>query len=179
MVERATPLIQSAAIVVSQLEAPQEAAIAAFEIARAAGARTILNPAPAEPLEPALREATDILVPNEHEAAALAGTDGDGARLARELVHALAVPAVIVTAGSAGAFVAAEGSVAHMPAPFCEVVDTTGAGDAFVGALAARLWAGADLHEAATFAVRAASLSVMRPGTMGAFATAEECAAAA
>jgi ribokinase len=176
MVELATPVIESAAIVVSQLEAPQEAAIAAFEIARAAGVRTILNPAPAEPLEPALLEATDILVPNEHEAAALAGMDGDGGRLARELAHALAVPAVIVTAGSAGAFVAAEGSVAHMAAPFCEVVDTTGAGDAFVGALAARLWAGADLHEAAAFAVRAASLSVTRPGTMGAFATADDCA---
>lgn len=179
MVERAAPLIKGAAIVVSQLEAPQEAAIAAFEIAHAAGARTILNPAPAETLEPSLLNATDVLVPNEHEAAALTGTEADAPELARELARALAVPAVIVTAGSAGAFVAAEGSVAHIAAPVYEVVDTTGAGDAFVGALAARLWAGADLHEAAAFAVHAASLSVTRPGTMRAFATADECAAGA
>jgi ribokinase len=173
-VERAAEAIASGSIVVSGLEAPQEAASAAFRLAREAGVRTVLNPAPAADLEPALLELTDVLVPNEHEAAALAGRDGPPSALADELRGRLGVDAVIVTAGADGAFVAAGGPVRHARADRVVPVNTTGAGDAFVAALAVRLRAGDALEDAAAFAVRAATLSVTRPGTMLAFPTADE-----
>jgi ribokinase len=173
-VERAAEAIASGSIVVSALEAPQEAASAAFRLAREAGVRTVLNPAPAADLEPALLELTDVLVPNEYEAAALAGRDGPPSALADELRGRLGVDAVIVTAGADGAFVAAGGPVRHARADRVVPVNTTGAGDAFVAALAVRLRAGDALEDAAAFAVRAATLSVTRPGTMLAFPTADE-----
>jgi ribokinase len=173
-IERAADAIRSGSLVVCALEAPQEAALAAFRIARAANVRTLLNPAPAAELEPELLELTDILVPNEHEAAALADGGGPPAVLARKLVERLPVEAVVVTAGAAGAYLAERGRVEHVAAPSVEAVDTTGAGDAFVAALAVRLREGGSLRAASLFAVRAASLSVTRPGTMPAFPAADE-----
>ena len=81
---------------------------------------------------------------------------------------------MIVTAGAAGAFVAAGGTPLHVAAERVDAADTTGAGDAFVGALAVRLRVADDVEAAARFAVRAGTLSVTRPGTMTAFATADE-----
>ena len=78
-IERASEAIRSASLVVCALEAPQEAALAAFRIARASGAGTVLNPAPAAELDPELLELTEILVPNENEAAALAAVEGSRA----------------------------------------------------------------------------------------------------
>jgi ribokinase len=171
-VAAAEPAIASASVVVSQLETPQDAALAAFRIARQAGALTVLNPSPAASLDPEFVALTDVLVPNEHEAAALGGSRGGPADLAAAL--AARVPAVIVTAGEAGAFLAADGQVEHIRAPEVEVVDTTGAGDAFIGALAVRLREGAALREAVAFAVGAATLSVTRPGSMPSYPTAAE-----
>jgi ribokinase len=176
LVERASDVIVGASVVLSQLEAPAEAALAAFRIARSAGARTMLNPSPAAELDPELLALTDVLVPNEHEAAALLGHEGTPAELTAELARSLSVGAVVTTAGEAGAYVAVGGRVVHVAAPVCDAIDTTGAGDAFLGALAVRMRAGEPLREAVAFAVRAASLSVTRPGTMPSFATAEECA---
>jgi ribokinase len=170
MVERAAEAIRGAAVVACALEALQEAAVAAFRMARAASVRTVLNPAPAAELAPELVELTDVLVPNEHEAAALAGGDAPPGDLAAQLVERLPVSAVVVTAGGAGAYVATGDSVEHVGAPAVQAVDTTGAGDAFVGALAVRLREGDALATAVAFAVRAASVSVTRPGTMTAFA---------
>ena len=172
-VERAAPAIEAASAVVCQLEAPPEAALTAFRIGRRAGALTILNPAPYAELEPELFGLTDVLVPNEHEAGALAGRNDEPAGLAARLSATLPCAAV-VTAGAAGAYVASDGTLQHVPAPDCVPVDTTGAGDAFVGALAVRLRAGDELGAAAAFAVRAATLSVTRPGTMPAYPTAAE-----
>ena len=171
-VAAAEPAIAAASVVVSQLETPQDAALAAFWIARRAGALTVLNPSPPASLDPQLLALTDVLVPNEHEAAALAESRGDPAELAGALARC--VPAVIVTAGEAGAFLAADGQVEHLPSPKVDVVDTTGAGDAFIGALAVRLRQGAQLRDAVAFAVRAASLSVTRPGSMPSYPTAAE-----
>jgi len=175
-VERASEAIREGDVVVCALEAPQEAVIAAFRIARAARVRTVLNPAPAAALAPELLDLTDVLVPNEHEAAALAGREGPPGELAADLVERLQVPATVVTAGAAGAYVAAGRGVEHVAATAVEPVDTTGAGDAFVGALAVRLRAGDTLSKAAAFSVRAATISVTRPGTMTAFATSGEIA---
>ena len=173
-IDAAAPAFIDASLVICQLEAPSECALAAFRHAREVGARTILNPAPAAPLDAELLELTDVLIPNEHEAAALAGVDAPPERLAALLSERLDGRHAIVTAGGAGVWIACDGVVAHESAPRVEAVDTTGAGDAFVGALAVRLRAGDDVPEAVRFGVRAASLSVMRQGTMPAFATADE-----
>jgi ribokinase len=173
-VEQAATVITGASVVICQLEAPQEAARAAFAIAHEAGALTLLNPSPAAPLEPRLLEGTDVLVPNEHEAAALTGHRRPPAELADELAETLPVSAVVVTAGAAGAYFTTGGAVEHVPARTVEPVDTTGAGDAFVGAFAVRLRAGDSLGASVEFAVEAATRSVTRPGTMLAFATADE-----
>jgi len=162
---------EGASWVVCQLEALPECAIAAFRLARDAGARTILNPAPAQPLAVELVELTDLLVANEHEAAVILGHEGRLAELADELTRLRPGLRAIVTAGADGCYVGTADGVEHVPAPQVAPVDTTGAGDQFVAALAVRLRAGDDLAAAVSFAVRAAALSVTRPGTMPAFAS--------
>jgi ribokinase len=163
-----------ASFVLCQLEAPVDCALAAFRCARAAGAVTILNPAPAQALPRELLELTDLIVANEHEAAAILGHEAELDVLAAELGWLRGEWRAIVTAGAAGCLVAAGGEVASSPAPSVEAVDTTGAGDQFIGALAVRLRERDGLSRAAEFAVRAAALSVTRPGTMPAFVDAHE-----
>ena len=178
-VSGASDAIRDGSVVLGQLEAPEEAVVTAFRIARGGGALTILNPSPAQAISQELLSTTDLLVPNEHEAAALSGRVGDPAKLADELARRGPAATVIVTAGARGAFVASDGEFReHIPAPFVDVVDTTGAGDAFVAALAVRLRAGDDLDAATRFAVGAASVSVTRPGTMPAFPTMRDVTAA-
>lgn len=170
LVVAAEAAFRSASLVVAQLEAPAEAALAAFELAHARGAQTVLNPAPAAPLEERLLAETDILIPNEHEAALLLGRDAAVPDLADLLRRELGIGSVIVTAGAQGAFVAdRDAGVCHLAPPEVDVVDTTGAGDAFVGALVSRLHARRPLLEAARFAVRYAALSVARSGTLPAY----------
>jgi ribokinase len=167
-----------ASVVVCQLEAPQSCALASFRLARAAGAITILNPAPAQELDHDLSGLIDVLVPNEHEAAVLAGSGAPPRELAERLCARYGC-AVVVTAGSAGCYCAdVEGLRVHVPAPSVEVRDTTGAGDAFVGALAASLRDHHDLATAAAFATQAASFSVRGPGTMPSYPTRAELAPA-
>jgi ribokinase len=173
-IEGAAGTIRQASVVVCQLEAPQESAVAAFRIAREAGAWTILNPAPASELDPDLLSLADVVVPNEHEAAALAGRQASSEELAQELADRWPVQAVVVTAGSEGAYVARDGSSERFPAPEVGVIDTTGAGDAFVGALATQVRDGAEFGEATRFAVRVASMSVTRFGTIPAYPSSEE-----
>jgi ribokinase len=174
-VQSARAAFDGASVVVCQLEAPPTCALASFRLARAAGAITILNPAPAEPIPPALLDLTDVLVPNEHEAAILAGRTGDAQELAAALVAMYPHLAVVVTAGADGCLVArAEQPPVRVPAPHVAVEDTTGAGDAFVGALAVRLRAGDDLVKASRFGTRAAALSVTRAGTIPSYADAAE-----
>jgi len=173
-VEGRRAAFEGASWVVCQLEALPECALAAFRLANDAGARTILNPAPAQRLAADLVELTDVLVANEHEAAVILGHGGGLAQLAGELKQLRPGLLAIVTAGADGCYVAAAGDVEHVPAPQVTPVDTTGAGDQFVAALAVRLRAGDDLAAAVSFAVRAAALSVTRPGTMPAFAAEDE-----
>jgi ribokinase len=177
-VERAARSLGGASVVVCELEAPPACAQAAFELAHSSGALTILNPAPAVPLPEGLLELVDVLVPNQHEAAIIVGRDAPPAELTDRLASIAPWAHVIVTAGEDGAYVAgANGSCQHIEAPRVEALDTTGAGDAFVGALAACMRDGLTVLEAATFAVSAAALSVTRPGTLEAFATREMVAA--
>ncbi|MFF8190312.1 ribokinase [Streptomyces bobili] len=155
-------LIASADALLLQLEIPLAAVVAGARAARAHGVRTILTPAPAQPLPPELLAATDLLVPNEHEAAALTGrTDPREAALA--LLDT--VPEVVVTLGAAGSLYAArDAEPVTVPAPRVTAVDSTGAGDTFVGALAVALGEERPVREALAWAAAAAALSVQRPG---------------
>ena len=158
-------------VVVVGCEIPAAAARAALEMGRSRCARTVLNPAPATGVDAAMLAATDILVPNEIELAQL-----QAGRQPPDLLGAgdgLGVGvAIVTTLGAAGASVARrDGSPVTIPAPHVTPIDTVGAGDTFVGALAADLAAGRELEDAAQRAVAAASLSTTRPGARGGMPT--------
>ena len=168
-------------VVVGQFEIPQAVTAAAFEAARAAGAVTVLNPAPAETPDPALIAVTDWLVPNEHEFALLGGGTLDGDDAAEdEQIAAFAARlgvSVVVTLGGRGAKVLPrDGEPARVAAAPVTPVDTTGAGDAFVGAFAVGLALGWDPVDAARLGSAFAGDSVTRPGTQASFATREDAA---
>jgi ribokinase len=168
------------AVVVGQLEVPQRVTTAAFRTARELGAITILNPAPAASLDAELVDASDWIIPNETELASLVGADqvdaSDDAQLAA-LAQRIR-PRVAITLGSGGAaVVTTAGSVGRVPAVPVKAVDTTGAGDAFVGAFAFGLAAGLDELGAIRLAIACASDSVTRPGTQASYPSRERAAA--
>ncbi|CAM3635763.1 ribokinase [Occultella aeris] len=165
-VEAARERIESAAVLLLQLELPMDATVHAARIARAAGVRVLLNPAPAATVPTELADAVDVLIPNEGELRQLTGADAgqpvlDVARRALTgRTHAL-----IVTLGPDGALVLEPGRPeVHVPGHRVDVVDTIGAGDAFCGSLGARLAAGDVLTEAVAFANAAAAVAVTRRG---------------
>ena len=139
-------------------EVPDAAVAAGARAAAEAGARVVLNPAPARALPEALHGSGAVLTPNAGEGEALGG--------AREIAARTGGP-VIVTLGADGALLLDGGNETAIPAPAVDVVDTTGAGDAFNGVLAAGLAAGLDLEDAARRAVEAATASVRVAGARG------------
>jgi ribokinase len=160
--------------VIGQLEVPQPATAAAFRAAREVGAVTILNPAPAAALDADLLDGADWLVPNETELAILAGIDAfDPADDAPLLAFAQRIrPRLVVTLGSRGAaVVTTSGTVERVPAVPVKPVDTTGAGDAFVGAFAYGIAAGLDELASVRLGIACASDSVTRLGTQSSFAS--------
>ena len=165
----------SPAVVVGQFEIPQAVTAAAFGAARAAGAVTVLNPAPAADLDAGLLAATDWLVPNEHEFALIGGGVLDGDVAAEDtaitaLANRLGV-SLVVTLGERGAAVLPRaGTITRVPAVPVTALDTTGAGDAFVGAFAIGLAEGWDAVDAARLGAAFAADSVTRPGTQSSFA---------
>jgi ribokinase len=166
-VDRHHAPVERARVVLAQLEIPLVAVEAALRRARAAGVTTILNATPPLPLDAELLRLVDVLVVNEHEAAALAGgsvsTSADASDAGRAL-RATGCGVVVVTLGSEGAVLVSEGGVVHRPAIRVEVIDTTAAGDAFAGTFAARLAAGADAGDALRWAVAAGALAVTTLG---------------
>jgi ribokinase len=165
------------AVVVGQFEIPQAVTLAAFRAAREIGAVTVLNPAPAAPIDPELLAVTDWLVPNETEFAAIAGAALDGTpddeeRGVAEAADRLGV-GLVVTIGERGALLAAPGGpVERVPTDRVEAVDTTGAGDAFVAGFAVGTAMGLAPGRAAALGCAVASDSVTRPGTQRAYADA-------
>jgi ribokinase len=166
-VECAEALIAQASVLLCQLEVPLQVVVAAIEIAARHGTRVVLNPAPAVPLDPALLSRVDYLVPNETEAGLLAGTSVSDLATAAAAAQALLArgPAqVLVTLGADGVWLATAEGGRHLPAPRVEAVDSTAAGDTFIGGLAACMADGGDLQAAILFGQRAAALSVTRLG---------------
>jgi ribokinase len=168
-VERVRP-----AVVIGQFEVPQAATTAAFVAARRVGALTVLNPAPGAPIEADLLSATDWLVPNETEFALiggrpLTGPDDDVAAAIDELGRRLGIH-LAVTLGASGVVLRERaGPPLRIAAPAVSAVDTTGAGDAFVGAFAVGLGLGWVPADAARLGCATASDSVTRPGTQGSY----------
>ena len=165
-------------VVAGQFEIPQHVTAAAFAAARRRGAVTVLNPAPAAPLDPALAAASDWLIPNEVELAALAGQDAGDELPSDDLLRSVAERVacrLLVTLGEAGsALVGPHGEVLRIGAPTVDAVDTTGAGDAFVGGFIWALAGGRSETDAVRIATTVAADSVTRPGTQLSFATPED-----
>ena len=153
-----------AKVVVTQLEIPLETAERALELGKSVGATTLLNAAPAQNVEPLLPY-VDVLVVNEHEAGVLAWEPQDveeARRVARALAKKVAV--AVITLGEMGAAWATRDKLGHAPPFVVEATDTTGAGDAFVGALAVALAEGMGLPEALEFANAAGALATTEVG---------------
>lgn len=143
-------------VVLAQLETTVDGVIGAFRRARAAGSTTILNPAPAVVLTGPLLDLCDVLVPNEHEVDLLGG---------REHV-ASAVEHLVITRGAAGSDHVHDGETRHVDPFEVTPVDTTGAGDAFCGALASRIAAGDIMASALQYASAAGALATTRAGAV-------------
>lgn len=167
-VEAAAPAIRAADVLVLQLESPLETVQRAAELARAHGVTVILNPAPARPLPPELLALVDVIIPNESETAALTGlpvTSADELTAAADRLRAQGVGMVILTLGARGALLATAGGVRRFPAfPVDQVVDTTAAGDAFVGGLATAVAEKQPLDAAIAWGNAAGALAVTRAG---------------
>ena len=176
----ATALSGASALVMS-LEVPHDAALRCSDAARRAGIPVILNPAPATDVPRELWTAADVLVPNQTEARTLLGIDSadlDDLGVALALAERCA-GAIVMTCGAEGAIVVDGGSASRISSPPAVVVDTTGAGDTFVGVFAAEHSLGTSLGQAVTVACRAAAFSVEHRGVIAGIPRRDELAGAA
>ncbi len=164
-VDAAAEAIARAEVVLAQLENPLETTAYALRLGRMSGARTILNPAPAAPVLPDLLAGADFITPNETELELLTGGPyADPAAAARHLMVDDR-QTIIVTLSDKGALIVTRDSEEHIPAYAVNVVDSTGAGDAFSAGLAVALAEGRETPDAVRFANATAALCVTRPGT--------------
>ncbi|MDT2602592.1 ribokinase [Enterococcus hulanensis] len=162
-------VIKASDFVVAQFESTLESTIEAFSIAREAGVKTILNPAPAlEQVPEELLKVTDMIIPNETETEILTGikvTDEASLKAAADHLHQLGIEAVIITIGSKGAFYDVQGRNGIVPAFKVNAVDTTAAGDTFIGAMSSVLEKDfSNLEEAIKYGNKASSVTVQRFG---------------
>ncbi len=165
-------------VAVGQFEIPQAATAAAFTVARERGGLTVLNPAPAAAISADLLAVTDWLIPNEVEFGVLSGMAGDPSDAALTEFAARTGTRLVVTLGARGAaLVGGDGTVTRVRAVPVTPLDTTGAGDAFVGAFAVGLALGLSELAAVHLGIRCASDSVTRPGTQASFPDPERSAA--
>jgi ribokinase len=171
--------LATARVLMLQCEVPMAAVQRAAELAREAGCAVVLNPAPAQPLPEALWGNVDILVLNETEAALLGGASVRDVRTAGEvglMLHARGPRHVIVTLGSDGLVIANDRGVRHFAALPVKAVDTTAAGDTFIGALCAALAGGEPMDAGLARGIRAAALCVTRAGAQASIPRYEELA---
>ncbi len=182
-IDAAAEQIKTSDFVVAQFETPQKAALEMFKIAKDNGVTTILNPAPAAKILPELLKVTDVIVPNETESATLTGievTDEDSMVANYQAFKKMGVANLIITVGDKGAFYANDNSHEFLPAFKVKPVDTTAAGDTFIGALSSQLKPDfSNMTEAINFAQHASSLTVQRMGAMPSIPKLAEIQAAA
>lgn len=171
-VEAEKGFLSGCGTMLTQLEIPPETAVAAARMARQAGARVILNPAPAVPMEKLDLRSVDMVTPNETEFMVLTGT-ADIQAGSRALLRR-GVEAVVVTLGDRGVYVTTRDDSFRVPAPKVSTVDATGAGDAFNGALAVALEEGEPLSSAVRFANYAGALTVTKKEVVPALPTRRE-----
>lgn len=161
-------LITGSQCVIAQFESPIESTLEAFLIARKSDVRTILNPAPAVKAPEELLRATDIIVPNETETQLLTNitiTDEQSMKQAADYFHHLGVKIVIITLGSKGAFYSTDKETGIVDAFKVKAVDTTAAGDTFIGAFASQLRSDlSNFVEAIRYGNLASSIAVQRFG---------------
>jgi ribokinase len=175
-VDDASDSIAAARVLVAQMEVPPEVVLRAVEVAAERGTRALVNLAPPTQVPRELLEKLDPLVVNEHEAAFLLEerVEGvDAALFAAPELLALGPRSVVITLGKEGAVFSDGESTEHVSSPEVEVVDTTGAGDAFTGALAVQLARDESLGDAVAYAVRAGAGAVTKEGAQGALPTPE------
>jgi ribokinase len=171
-VEAAGELLERADMIVLQLEIPLETVCYTLRWARARGIRTILNPAPGQPIDLSEAGQADYVIPNESEAEALSGTpvrDLETARACAPQLLTGGLRRIIITLGANGALCAGTDGTRHIPAFEVTPVDTSGAGDAFIGSLACFLSNGYEELEAISRANLYAALSTLGPGTQKSF----------
>ena len=171
-VDEAAPMLKQAACIILQFEIPIETVYYTIRFARANGIRCILNPAPGQPVDLAEVRNVDYLIPNETEAEAITGLpvrNVEEAKLCAEHLVMSGVPRVIITLGAKGAVLASNGASDLIPASQVATKDTTGAGDAFIGAFATFLAEGMPEMEAVSDACLYATLSTTRVGTQKSF----------
>jgi ribokinase len=179
--EALRPVLEDAALLLLQLEVPMDAVLRAAAVAREAGCTVLLNPAPAQALPDALWPLIDVLVLNETEARMLSGLASVDAGNAAEAAARLARRGpreVIVTLGADGVVWHSPAGVQRLPARKVKAVDTTAAGDTFIGALAAVRVEGKPMEQALAHAIRAAAICVTRPGAQASMPTRAEVDAA-
>jgi ribokinase len=177
-IEAARPAIADCQLLVCQLEIPPEVNLAALRVAREEGVTTIFNPAPAQPdLPNEFYQLSDIFCPNENETEMLTGQSVNTLEEAESAARALldrGAGNVILTLGERGSLLVSADETTHVPAPQVKALDTTGAGDAFVGGLAYFLAGGKTMTEAMRRANHIAAVSVQASGTQTSFPIAEE-----
>jgi ribokinase len=176
-VREAASAIHQAQVLLCQLEVPMKATFEAFRLAKAAGVRTILNPAPAVALPDELLALADLCVPNETELELLTESEAASIEQAETAARRLlqrGPSTVIVTMGERGVLVVERQRVEHIAARPVNAVDPTGAGDAFIGSLAVFMAEGQSLSAATRRANGVAALSVTRLGTQTSFPSREE-----
>lgn len=176
-IERVEDLMDEAGIAIFQMEIPQEMNRFAIEKARAHGCKVLMNAAPAAPFSEEDIKKCDIFVVNEVEAGFYAGKTIDtmekAAKEAREMSQRLG-NTIIITMGKEGAVVSSEGRTELIPSLKVKAVETTGAGDSFIGATSYALMNGMDIFEACTFATKCSAVTVCRPGAQGSMPTLED-----
>lgn len=176
-IDRAAAVFTAGAYLLLQLETPLASVSYAAGLARRAGMKVVLNPAPARTLTPELLALVDIITPNETEAEILTGiqvNDEDSLSAAAAALHRMGISTVIITLGARGAYVSDEQIRGSVPAPPVQAVDTTAAGDVFNGALVVALAEGTTLPAALAFANRAAAHSVTRRGAQSSIPNRDE-----
>jgi len=170
-------LIKNASLLLLQLEIAPEVVYAAVDIAHEAGVIVLLNAAPAIPLPETLYPKIDYLIVNEIEAALLAGvqvTDHASAERAAKILLQFGAKNVMITLGASGALLTTPGKVIHISALKIKAVDTTGAGDAFIGGFASSLVTGEKIEQALEIASAAGALAAMKPGAQSSLPTQQE-----